>query len=109
MADPITLRSDWSCSAMMPCCVSYWFMRRADEIRGLLMSAMQAAMGGMSEMLPSAKSSLVRIFIVLHGRAELRLWISGLPGFYTELQPWLGLNAVIVAGRSRWRATRAHI
>jgi hypothetical protein len=44
-----------------------------------------AAMGGISEMLPSAQSSFVRILMVLHESAGLCFWISGTVGFYNEL------------------------
>ncbi len=67
------------------CRASYSFMRRAKEIRGLLMRETSAAMGGISEMLPSAQSSFVRILMVLHERAGLCFWISAPVGFYNEL------------------------
>jgi hypothetical protein len=44
-----------------------------------------AAMGGTSEMLPSAQSSFVRILMVLHESAGLCFWISAPVGFYNEL------------------------
>jgi hypothetical protein len=44
-----------------------------------------AAMGGISEMLPSAQSSFVRILMVLHESAGLCFWISAPVGFYNEL------------------------
>lgn len=58
-----------------------------------------AAMGGISEMLPSAQSSFVRILMVLresaglcfeisnygHEHSHIALWISGTVGFYNEL------------------------
>src|SRR4029077_17112444 len=61
----------------VPCCASYSFMRRAKEIRGLLMRETYAAMGGISEMLPSAQSSFVRILMVLHESSGLCFWIPG--------------------------------
>ena len=50
-----------------------------------------AAMGGISEMLPSAQSSFVRILMVLHESAGLCFWISRPVGFYNELKflSWL--------------------
>jgi hypothetical protein len=46
-----------------------------------------AAMGGTSEMLPSAQSSFVRILMVLHENAGLCFWISGFLEFYNEVSP----------------------
>src|SRR5258708_2932725 len=65
-------------------------MRRAKEIRGLLIRETYAAIGGMREMLPSAQSNFVRIFIIPHGGAGFRVWMSGLPGFYSEISTCVG-------------------
>src|SRR5882672_7599050 len=74
----------------MPCRASYSFMRRAKEIRGLLIRETYAAISGMREMLPSAQSNFVRIFIIPHGGAGFRVWMSGLPGFYSEISTCVG-------------------
>src|SRR6185312_17507069 len=68
----------------MPCWVSYSLIFRANEIRGLLMRPMYAATGGMSEMPPNARSSFVRIFMVLRGRVESRLYRVGLRLFFAD-------------------------